>query len=372
VRRLETKHRLDICIPRDKCLIIGATKADNLSTIAESDPKFFITTLSSGTGVSTVCQLGANSYLASGYACPVTGHVQVVVGHGDDTQFICALPPMSTEAETPFSRGSNIRLYLKEDQPEYLEEKSIKIRKMASKRFGFQAEINQLLDLIINLELAVRSPTHPAPTVDFQPPLHRPPADAPYPYTEIPPELKTHDSSSTDPGQLESEPEFYIRITPERVNGYLLIRETGTSTTTANLVNNPSIIAKSGTKAFMGALSSGSADISTIGRFGVGFYAYLVAKRVQVISKHNDDEQYIWESAAGGTFAITPDTVNPSLGRGTEMRLYLKEDQLEYLEEKKIKEIIKKLSEFIYYPIQLVVTKEVEKVRPLVLVLVRI
>ncbi|XP_028788281.1 endoplasmin homolog [Neltuma alba] len=227
------------------------------------------------------------------------------------------------------------------------EAESISKRSLRSnaEKFEFQAEVSRLMDIIINslysnkdifLRELISNASDALDKIRF---------------------LSLTDKEILGDGD-NAKLEIQIKLDKEKK--ILSIRDRGIGMTKEDLIKNLGTIAKSGTSAFVEKMQT-SGDINLIGQFGVGFYSvYLVADYVEVISKHNDDKQYVWESKADGAFAISEDTWNEPLGRGTEIRLHLREEAGEYLEESKLKELVKKYSEFINFPIYIWASKEVD------------
>merc|ERR1712106_173333 len=159
-----------------------------------------------------------------------------------------------------------------------------------------------------------------------------------------------------DKSVLAATDELTIKIKADKENHVLHITDTGVGMTKADLIANLGTIAKSGTADFLNRLQDASSTDQfndLIGQFGVGFYsAFLVADKVIVTTKHNDDKQYIWESDAN-SYTVVEDPRGDTLKRGTQISLYLKEESYDFLEQDTVRDLIKKYSQFINFNIYL-------------------
>jgi len=218
-----------------------------------------------------------------------------------------------------------------------------------AEKFEFQAEVTRLMDIIINslysnkeifLREIISNASDALDKIRF---------------------LAVTDKDALGEGDTAK---LEMRISPDKSKDTLTLTDRGIGMTKQDLINNLGTIAKSGTSSFLEKLKEGG-DVNLIGQFGVGFYSvYLVADKVTVRTKHNDDKQYIWESTADSSFTIKEDPEGNTLGRGSAITLHLKDDCKEFTEGDKIKELVKKYSEFISFPIYLKETKTVEKEVP--------
>ena len=213
--------------------------------------------------------------------------------------------------------------------------------------FSFNADVSRLMDIIINSlytkkEVFIRElVSNASDALD-----------------------KVRFISVQDPDYLGATPDLEIKIDFDYDAKTLSITDTGVGMTKAELVKNLGTVAKSGTTAFLEAMGQGE-NMSLIGQFGVGFYsAFLVANKVVVASKSNDDEQHLWTSTADSKFFLTKDPRGDTLGRGTRVTLHLKDDAVEFVEQDKVKNLVKKYSEFINYPISLYLSKDVKEQVP--------
>lgn len=240
---------------------------------------------------------------------------------------VCLLPTLSHSDETPTANDTASA------PPD-------------AEQFTFQAEVSRLMDIIINSLYSNRDV--------FLRELISNASDA---------LDKLRFLALSNPKRIENDgaSDLDVKIRADRDNKRLQIIDTGVGMTRDDLIKNLGTIAKSGTSAFLKKAAEAKDGSNLIGQFGVGFYsAYLVADRVTVTTKHDEDTQYVWESGAEQTFTIHEDKDGEPLGRGTMLTLHMKDDALDYLDENKLKELIKKYSQFINFPIYLETIEKVE------------
>jgi len=242
-----------------------------------------------------------------------------------------ALPTMTLAedaAEDADDTDRALESGLSDDQAGKLEEDK--------ENFEFQAEVSRLMDIIINSlyqkkEIFLRELiSNASDAID-----------------------KIRFMALSDPEIMGSIKDLEVRIAFDEEERTLTITDTGIGMTKQDLIENLGTVAKSGTTQFVEALQS-TGDMSLIGQFGVGFYSvYLVADRVRVASKHHEDVQHIWESTADNSFSVAEDPRGDTLGRGSQITLFLKEDSSEFLDQKRVEGLVKRYSEFVTFPIYL-------------------
>ena len=162
----------------------------------------------------------------------------------------------------------------------------------------------------------------------------------------------------TEPDLYEGDTTLAVRIRADRDAKTLTVEDTGIGMTEAELVAELGTIARSGSRAFLEQLAQrGQKDARLIGQFGVGFYSsYLVADRVEVVSRAAGPGQtaHRWISAGKDTFTVEPDSRSV---RGTEIVLHLRADQTEFLEEWRLRDLVKRYSDYVSHPIELLTTR---------------
>ncbi|MEO3684332.1 molecular chaperone HtpG [Shewanella vesiculosa] len=203
---------------------------------------------------------------------------------------------------------------------------------------GFQTEVKQLLQLMIhslysNKEIFLRELVSNA-------------ADA---------ADKLRYLALTDDALYEGNGDLCVRVSADKEKGTVTISDNGIGMTRDSVIEHLGTIAKSGTKEFFGNLSGeASKDSQLIGQFGVGFYsAFIVAKKVTVRTRaagHAANEGVLWESEGEGSFNVESITKNE---RGTEIVLYLRDEETEFADDYRLRSIITKYSDHISVPVQM-------------------